>query len=1650
MELQQELARVLQALDLGDVPEDAVTSLFNTGGTAVSADTATAQELAELAPLDKLRKVERVFAKYLCRLQAATQSADIQRFWPYVASEEALDAIVGDEASRAHGAAVYRTLFTLLHAVINVRDVYVKLSTHEKLCALQKALVAAKVYLSWLQLPGGSAYGLFMPYVYRQVLDVLKKWLTESVQISNSAAAQAGAAHVATPKPKAKAKARGRRSRQPHGDDSDNDEEQEDPRVLVQKLRKLGMDMLDMMVTFLRAFSLSSSKESVIPTIEMVVFLQATSCLSAADSSMDAVAHKSGQILDCLLNGSHGKASEIARVVVHCYVPGIAFQESTSAGDHRGALRFHKLAIETIARVRSTLEQHERSARQDDNSDDEEEEATGSTLKHSSMLRLGLLQNVCLHAPERAEERQRLLTYAFSIATEDTNKHTTFSVVDHLRFVRFLLSYSRNIKAKFRQFPVELVGRFVLDPTFWQLAADGQATQAGVPISLRAYMGVSPLLDVLIDRSRDKVSSVRAKAIAAISGALSLSLQHTNASAHEGDDEDAEEPSHVAVHVIANSLREILFNQETREDSALMRRLIELFRESLTDEKTFVRKAALQALEALLVVRPGARSTIRSDMRKDLLDIHTRCTDTSVLVRVQAIKSLSAILLKFPNDEEVQKLWNLGVLPLCDDPEASVQSCSLEYASSAIFERILSWHRFRKSQEQQRVWSSVWRLVSHLDGVMVRCAQKALRVLVRDSKIDVRKLIRACITAIEYSVNTDESDGDDEIPRLCYWGFSWVVLEELAHSNTLIEASQAEQRSLGIIVECWNRLQRQELPIAFNDGSKRILRVIAELSPVIDAQDAKEIADSILASLHSFAIPLNVITDAVAALHGICKAKAPNSAKGKAISAAWSKKLLELCEANLRTCFEKNPQLVVEDSVLIQKQLIVVGELALLEFNKDDDKGRDPTEIALLTVPTAVKSLVQLFLTPQISSDVAILASQSQRESTGGDDDNVDLSQTPVDIPTCVRVCAFVTLGKLCLRDQELAKDCITMLIRELRTCPVQDIRSNILLILGDLCIRYTALVDIYNPTIALSLLDDSALIRRNALLLFSQLILQDYIKWRESLFRFFLRAVVDEDEELASLARHVLCGPLLQKSPHLFTNKFIEMIFVFNNFEDKVQVSEPHEKEGIAEIALPGSARYPQRAQLYQFLLQNMSDEQKLQISMKLCTEILEEVSEGKLPLSANPANITDCGTEAVLKDTFAILCTPEIKLSSSKDKEVEDGELEDDVEASQANGNAGSVASQLAAAKGKLLSKMSKKNFLENVVPVLIALKHTLESKHSPLMRYLLHYLRELFKSYRDEVKEILSADPQLAMEVEYDLRQYELQRKQQEEQHPQLTRERSNVTPTKGGGSFTSPTPSGPSNRRSSVTPMGSATKGTPQQAPAEQTRGTPQLDADAVPRLRTKKHNARRRKSLPAPATPIQAPPTRSVASDEAKKTPRPESPLLFSPSKTITSSGGAAWRVTAKSPAVAARRGRGRGAITQQELEENMQRELVSAFDEASDKENDDDNDDDNEDDVEAPVVRSSRRHANKDSSKGKAKAKAAKVVPEEPEEKEDEDEIVQLPLKKKAKKKKTPREDDATPERKSNRGKAKNKAKGEAVDASPDPRRSQRKRKATN
>ncbi|MEW5310852.1 MAG: hypothetical protein WDW38_002613 [Sanguina aurantia] len=114
--------------------------------------------------------------------------------------------------------------------------------------------------------------------------------------------------------------------------------------------------------------------------------------------------------------------------------------------------------------------------------------------------------------------------------------------------------------------------------------------------------------------------------------------------------------------------------------------LLGLCRSRGCDDKAGVRKAAMQLLPALLVLRgtgsPGATPLLPSDA--DLLAIERAAGDPLVSVRKAALLASSALLRTFPTVSPIAELWVRCALPLIRDPEASVQEAVIELTTTLL------------------------------------------------------------------------------------------------------------------------------------------------------------------------------------------------------------------------------------------------------------------------------------------------------------------------------------------------------------------------------------------------------------------------------------------------------------------------------------------------------------------------------------------------------------------------------------------------------------------------------------------------------------------------------------------------------------------------------------------------------------------------------------------------------------------------------------------------------------------------------------------------------------------------------------------------------------------------------------------------------
>ena len=312
--------------------------------------------------------------------------------------------------------------------------------------------------------------------------------------------------------------------------------------------------------------------------------------------------------------------------------------------------------------------------------------------------------------------------------------------------------------------------------------------------------------------------------------------------------------------------------------------------------------------------------------------------------------------------------------------------------------------------------------------------------------------------------------------------------------------------------------------------------------------------------------------------------------------------------------------------------------------------------------------------------------------------------------------------------------------------------------------------------------MDEHAGVRRHALMLITELLLQSFVKLRGPILYLLLSTMLDSDPETAEAAQHAILEVFSKRDPTLIPTYFVETMFVMNACKDHSKYNVHDERLEILLASFYGSGEATlKRRSLYELMLSSMSNENKIRITARLCQDILGNVVDGVIKLSDHTQAVsltspvsapTPSGAVSttvsmqrtlsfehadfyLIQDTFAILCSDAARVHTTSDgtAQVQEEVIE----------NAEAAAS---AAKNKLLSKIAHKNALQNVVPIIVSLKRQLERIHSPLLKSVMSYFSFLFRFHRRELDKALAEDPTVASEIQYDLRKMDEQEKEEEE--------------------------------------------------------------------------------------------------------------------------------------------------------------------------------------------------------------------------------------------------------------------------------------------
>jgi hypothetical protein len=333
-----------------------------------------------------------------------------------------------------------------------------------------------------------------------------------------------------------------------------------------------------------------------------------------------------------------------------------------------------------------------------------------------------------------------------------------------------------------------------------------------------------------------------------------------------------------------------------------------------------------------------------------------------------------------------------------------------------------------------------------------------------------------------------------------------------------------------------------------------------------------------------------------------------------------------------------------------------------------------------------------------------------------------------------LRACAMVAFGKICLQKESIAKRAVTKFAAHLSREEHTIVRNNVLIVLGDLCVVYTGLVDQYLPWVTTCLADPVDLIRFQAAVVVSALLAEDYIKFKGQIVFRLLYLLSDPNVKIRAFVESVFGRILFLRHSGSLKTLFAETVCALNGF---LRHPAYQGAAGNREFLLTNSVA--RRKEVYAFMLTSVvTTDQKFSVMMQLAHNLLsafvdEDATNGAVQIperEEGPAG-------QVLIDTLWLLSHRALKFTAGPSA------MNDQTDEPSA-----------AADKKLFETALQKKTVVENIVPLLIQLNTVCEQKRSPISRYVRECLKELIKDYKEEIPAIVRADSQLAQELLFDL--------------------------------------------------------------------------------------------------------------------------------------------------------------------------------------------------------------------------------------------------------------------------------------------------------
>jgi hypothetical protein len=171
---------------------------------------------------------------------------------------------------------------------------------------------------------------------------------------------------------------------------------------------------------------------------------------------------------------------------------------------------------------------------------------------------------------------------------------------------------------------------------------------------------------------------------------------------------------------------------------------------------------------------------------------------------------------------------------------------------------------------------------------------------------------------------------------------------------------------------------------------------------------------------------------------------------------------------------------------LVSVALLILGEIVMLGFTREEEEdnyhplpGAAQGSGAASYVVSGVTQSVKFVLSSAVMATIKLVAMSSIDDGKA-------------------KAMALISLGKLCMRSKSTSRSCVNLFLREIQLpdsstgsaaeeCSTVATRTNSLLILSDMCVRYTNLIEPHIHTISASLQDADVMIRKNTFIMLIQ-----------------------------------------------------------------------------------------------------------------------------------------------------------------------------------------------------------------------------------------------------------------------------------------------------------------------------------------------------------------------------------------------------------------------------------------------------------------------------------------------------------------------------------------------------------------------------------